>query len=552
MRKILILLLFIHSLAFGQDTLYDKSGKPKYIEIVEEPPIPPVVYTSIDNVDTKIVYTGTWISGSTNAPGFYPTDKPTLAYSNLAGNTSLTNFTGSYLEAYLEHKTGHGSARLQIDNLPDTLINFGLSGTGGSSLVLKKKLTPGQHTFKITVVGTGNIVFDYLRTDGAAVEPPVPPIPPVTGDIIVSAGQSIKTAVETATSGKIVFIKNGGYYENVVNVPVGVTIKGESRNGVIINLTGTHPAQSETAIFQLKSGSRTNGNQTISGLTIVGTSSGSGGIMVDNRDNVTITDVRIQDMNFSGVWLKNTTGSKLTYSELTNNSWASSGWVSGEVNLFNADVDVSYNTITNNKVGANGWSSKGYGVKCLWQNGTVKGKINHNTIDLPPQSLWNNGQSPNISIEFNDAYPKGVEIAWNKVKNGISMACHKHSTAADEIWVHDNDMSELTTNSTFAVEITCDYIKIERNKIRNAMMLTANYNPNGTNNGHWTGVKVINNDFIANGVNASWGGVFLIGLGGMDIYYQDNKLTTKGYTLFKHTGPTSASAIINGGGNVMN
>jgi len=250
MRKILTLLL-ITSATYGQviDRVYKENGiwKGDLSQPVQSYPIkgaiiadtsaipdpvvlPPVQLTTVDNADTKVVYAGGgWYSGPTTAAGFYPAQpNSTIAYAAAAGNTSTLIFTGTSIEVFCEKKAGvgHGSGAFQVDAGPATTVALGVAGPVGSTSVYKvENLAAGQHTFKLTVVGSGNVVFDYVKINGTAVTPPTVP-PPTTGAIIVNPGQSIKAAVESATAGKTVEILAGTYNEPNINVPSGVSIKG--------------------------------------------------------------------------------------------------------------------------------------------------------------------------------------------------------------------------------------------------------------------------------------------------------------------------------------
>lgn len=499
--------------------------------------IPPVVFTSVDNVDPKMIYTGGgWFSGPTNATGFYPAaPNSTLAYASAAGNVATLNFTGTSIEVFCEKKSavGHGSATFQVDAQTPTTVN--LNATGGVVSAFKvENLTNTQHTFKLTVVGGGNVVFDYVKINGSAVSPPIPP----TGDIIVPPGQSVKSAVESAASGKTVQLLAGVYNENTINVPLGVNIVGAGKGQTFIDFTGTHAQQSETAIMQLKSSSQVNGNQTLSGFTIRGKFLGNGGIIVDKRDNVIITDVKIQETTYFGGWLKNT-GTEWSNSEFLNTSWASVGWVTGELNVQNiTNTLIHHNLFTTTR------TDKGYGIKALWSNGTVRtSKIYSNKFQLVKTSIWNNGSAPNIDLELHDTYYAGIEIYDNDFGTVLSLASHRPTTSG----ITKVTGNRFTWSSTCHIELVCSDILIEGNTFSGAPMMTANFQPNGK----WVNQTINNNDFISNNANPSWGGVFLVGADGANMIITNNRITYQPYTFVKHMGSTANSTIVDTG-NIKN
>ena len=290
-------------------------------------------------------------------------------------------------------------------------------------------------------------------------------------------GQSIKTAIEKATSGQTVGLLAGNYTKNLFNVPQGVSLIGAGKDQTFINFTGSMPQQSETAMIQLKGGTTTTattwavggvgmallvclwlmihlrpwrlqfikiiagiivilvigailyilisprattaaaGNQTISGFTINGKFQCTGGIYLTGRNNVKILNVKVQETTYFGVWLKNTTGSEFANSELFNSSWASVGWVTGELCIHNIT-----NTIIHNNLFKATRTDKGYGIKALWPDGTItNSKIYSNRFQLVKTSIWNNGSAPNIDIELHDTHYAGIEIYDNDFEQWVAI-----------------------------------------------------------------------------------------------------------------------------------
>jgi len=514
--------------------VFDEDIEAGEYDLIPHEEIPPPVLTAIDNTDSKLAYAGGWYSGPTTAPGFYGN---TMAYSNVAGNTMTLVFNGTSIEIFCEKKVGHGSATFQVDSLPAVTENLGVAGPVGSTSVFKLDVPLGQHTFKLGVVGSGYVVFDYIKINGTAVTPPIPP----TTDTIIQPGQSIKAAVEGASSGKVFRLLAGLYSENIVNVPVGVSILGAGKNQTTIEFVGTHPQQSETGMFQLKSSSQANGNQTISGFSIRGKFLGNGGIIVDKRDNVKITDVLVRDTTYFGAWLKNTTGSEFSYSELYNSSWASVAWVTGELNVHNiTNTLIHHNYIHTDR------TDKGYGIKALWPDGTITtSKFYSNIFQMTHFSLWNNGAAPNIDIELHNTFYAGIEIYDNDFSvMGCSLASHK-PTKSGRVVVRNN---RFVWCSTAHIEVVCSNLTIEANTFSGAPMMTANFQPNGK----WVDIIVNNNDFTSSGTNPSWGGTHLIGANGANMTITNGRYNNLGgYTFVKHMGAPANSVIVDSG-NVKN
>lgn len=552
MRKILALLL-LTSAAYGQqiDKVYKVNGVwkgdisgpittyPKQgvtiadTSAIPDPVvIPPAVLTTIDNADASIVYAGGgWYSGPTTAAGFYPAPpNSTLAYASAAGNTATLIFNGTSVEVYCERKTGtgHGSASLQVDALSAVTVDLNTAG-GVSSVFKVENLSPGQHTFKLTVVGGGNVVLDYIKINGSAVTPTPPIDPPPTGSIIVNPGQSIKAAVEAAAAGKTVSIQAGNYSEPNINVPAGVNITGV---GSVV-ITATTPGVSgdaETGLFILRSSSTTQGNQTISNLILEGNNVGYGGILVENRDKVYLRGNTIRNFNFHGIWLRSVKDSEVTDNDLLNTAWASSAYASGQINIYAlTNVNILRNKIRSDK------DKKGTGIEALWKESTMTNlKINYNTFTLSHLNPWGNYQAKNFSIEIHDTYYNGIEVAYNTFNNQLSMASHKPATAATpgKTIIHHNT-GDLGGDTMF-IENICDNLEAYDNTVTNAQMYAANFQPNSV----WKNNKFYNNTFTSSGA-VSWGGFFLIGpLGVQTFTITGNTFKLSGNVKVKYMGTT--------------
>lgn len=121
--------------------------------------IPVVVITnSFDNVDTQMIYTGTWVNGPTTAKDF---TNNTIAWSATVGSTLTFNFTGSKLEWFGEYKSTHGIALVAVNGI-ERIINQGSANTG-PGIVAEWNLPQGNYTVIIKVLDSKPIVHDGFR-----------------------------------------------------------------------------------------------------------------------------------------------------------------------------------------------------------------------------------------------------------------------------------------------------------------------------------------------------------------------------------------------------
>lgn len=607
-----LLVFFIMSTAQAQVIEVPKAGKYQYVDSV--PPITPVDSTVITIIDNAVKgaqgYQHNYSTGWTDGQNVQGWKDGTLSYT-LTGSVTM-RFNSKKVYWYTERGPTHGKVEVSIDGKVKATVDLYAAAFKQQVLVWSDTLlTQDIHTIKLRATGTKNpassgayALTDYFKFKDPGFVPDVvdsvpPPLPP-DADIVVPIGQSIKAAVERATSGQTVGLLQGTYNENLFNVPQGVNLVGAGKDKTFINFTGSMAQQSEAGMIQLKGGTTAmsasvyvwggigivalivlwlflnygpddkrkivtavmvlivvciiiylitphatttaTGNQTISGLTINGKFLCNGGIIVDGRNDVKILDVRVQETTYFGVWLKNTSNSEFANSELINGSWASVGWVTGELCVYNiTNTLIHHNFIKTTR------TDKGYGIKALWPDGTVRSsKFYNNKFQLVHTSMWNNGSAPNIDIELHDTYYDGIEFYENDFSTmGLSLAGHKPAVGNSRTIVRNN---RFTWSSTAAIEVVCHNITIENNIFNGSPIMTANFAANG----RYTGIVVNNNTFNSDGSNPGWAALHLIGADGMEITITNNRYNnTRGYQLVKHMGPPGNSVVVQSG-NVIN
>lgn len=111
---------------------------------------------------------------------------------------------------------------------------------------------------------------------------------------------------QVTSSGNTIFVHNGEYNESSRCVlAVGVSILGESQTGTIVNMTYANATNSDGCIYAY-SATLTNGNQSISYITLNGSSlTGGKAIWVGYRYNVIIHHVTIEDFLWAGIHFRN-------------------------------------------------------------------------------------------------------------------------------------------------------------------------------------------------------------------------------------------------------
>lgn len=113
----------------------------------------PSVLGSIDNVDSRTVYFGTWLPF--NNAVFH---NWTSSYSSVTDATITITFTGKQIEWWTEKARNHGIAGLSVDGSPEVTVDIYANTTVNNTQKVwtSQVLTSGQHSLRIRVTGTRN------------------------------------------------------------------------------------------------------------------------------------------------------------------------------------------------------------------------------------------------------------------------------------------------------------------------------------------------------------------------------------------------------------
>ena len=348
------------------------------------------------------------------------------------------------------------------------------TGTGTSTGTATGTSTGTVTTPPISQVSAANTLYvsttgDDTAGDGTAAKPLKTLAAAITK---VPVGQGYTISLSAGT-----FVENG-----LIEVPLGVNITGAGIDQTILKSASSfyyHPATPAYAtdkfLISLNGNSQQNGNQTLKGFTIDGDSKQlHGGIYVHNRTNVVIDGVKVQNTNFTGIWLWDVKNSIVKYSQLINCSWGSTSYCSGALNLGNVEsVEIDHITVD---------ESTGYGIKAIGPGGNnniINTKIHDSRISVNPFGLWNGGTAPNIAIELWSVNLVGNEIYNNYVDNTISLVNSNAtpSTGVQTIRVHHNtiDMDARAHGSGYSIELTIHDAEIDHNFINKGTYGIANW-----------------------------------------------------------------------------
>lgn len=346
--------------------------------------------------------------------------------------------------------------------------------------------------------------------------------------------KSLKYAVTkvAASQGHVIQVGAGTFMESgLVEVPLGVSILGVGKDITIFKAASSfyyHPADpgyaTDKFLISLSEYNPSNGNQSLKNFTVDGDGKQlHGGIYVRYRNNVTIDGVKVQNTNFTGIWIWDVKDSKVINTQLINCSWGSAGYCAGALNLGNlerveiAQLDVNENT--------------GYGIKAIGPNGydnIFQLKIHHSRVSVNPFGLWNNGSAPNIAIELWQVNLVGCELYNTYVDNTISLVNSQAipSTGIQTIRVHDNiiDMEARANGQGYGLELTIHDAEVDHNYFNKGNYGIANWdNPMKNWSIHHNIFYAIQGIYPGEVVRSQWSGLHNVKLYNNTIEFASDK-----------------------------
>jgi hypothetical protein len=261
-------------------------------------------------------------------------------------------------------------------------------------------------------------------------------------------------------------------------LPPGVDLIGNGTGSTII--TGAPalyaPTSSGTTwsgdkfLIGLRSPPGTLGRQVVRDFTVDGANKQiQGGLYVNGREKVELFDLAVTKTYFTGIWLWNVKSSRLHDTTIYDCSWGSSGWQSGGIHLSNlANVDL-YN-LTIQEVQQYDGKGGGYGIKALGSDPAYfeQVRIFDSSVRVYPDGLWNNGQAPNIAIEFCcNTRVKNSEISYVTTAATLSLVTNDATDYGVRTWrVHHSQlvMSEIRG---YPLEVNNHHVEVDHNYIYN-------------------------------------------------------------------------------------
>lgn len=272
-----------------------------------------------------------------------------------------------------------------------------------------------------------------------------------------------------ANQGHTIKLSTGTFVENgPIDVPTGVNIEGSGHSTVLKASSSfffypTKPGYTIAKyLIRFISPSPTNGAQSIKNLAINGDGKKlHGGVLFQNRDNIRAEGLKLEYINFNGLWLWKSKNSRITNCQFLNCSWGSYEYCSGALMLGDLEnVEVDYVKID---------EGRGYGMKALHFSSTTnrlkKVKIHDCHVTVNPYGLWQNNRVPNMTIELWNTYLSEIEIYNNYLDNTLSLISEFADQVSKTVRVHHNtfDIAGRSKGTGYSIELSTDYVEIDNN-----------------------------------------------------------------------------------------
>ena len=293
---------------------------------------------------------------------------------------------------------------------------------------------------------------------------------------------SIQEAINNASEGDIIFVKQGIYYENVV-VNKTISLIGESRNTTVID------GKTEGIVVYMNASNVVLNNFTVKNSGGAGGSLPGAGILLFHSNDTTISENLIVDNSGAGVYLIASSNCTISHNLIVHNGFSSAYQVAG----------IYLHESCGSKICENYLESNGYGIYLHESNRN----------DIKENQGMNNGHSIyltysiNNHVENNSALNnyRGIYL-WNSSYNQF-FKNFVANTTWENLFIY-NSQGCLIINNTFSNGYygicisdelpyppqfdgnTIYYNTLENNKIQASVSESINCWDNGAEGNHWS------------------------------------------------------------------
>jgi len=236
---------------------------------------------------------------------------------------------------------------------------------------------------------------------------------------------TIQEAINAASDGDTIFVKNRTYYEHVM-VNKTLTLTGEDRNATIIDGEYKDPPEMQGSVMIVAAD-----NVVISGFTIQHCREGGNAICITNYVNMTFSYNIITGCN-EGVRMINSSGNVVSYN-IVKDCYYNTG-----IGIdYGSNNTVHRNTIINSHYGISG------GIDChgntFSENAIINNDIGFGTTSYDNKFFHNNFVNNDVHViasginQFDDGYPSGGNY-WSEYDSwDVYCGVYQNETGSDGI-----------------------------------------------------------------------------------------------------------------------
>jgi len=357
--------------------------------------------------------------------------------------------------------------------------------------------------------------------------------------------EKIQWAVDNASSGDTIIVRDGIYPENVVVNVENLTLRSE--NGSVS--TSVVAAINTSDVFRVTANS-----VTITGFTIRNATAGEG-IYLSSVHHCTISE-NIASNNGNGIYLSSSSNNTLTGNTASNNgdgirldSSSNNNTISSNYAYNNSYDGIRLSSSSNNTISSNYACNNGEGIRLYSSgNNTISGNYAYNNIE----GIYLRISSNNNTISSNYAYNNsnyGIRLsssnnntissnyAYNNSYDGIRLASSSNNNTISSNYAYNNSYDGIRlASSSNNNAITSNYAYNNSEGIRlssssNNNTITSNYASNNSYYGIYLYSSSNNNTITSNyASNNSYYGIYLYSSGYNNL--TGNTVTTNSYGVY--------------------
>lgn len=282
--------------------------------------------------------------------------------------------------------------------------------------------------------------------------------------------KSLSFALNKVSSGDTIFMDDGIYTEeNQLIFPSNISLIGSGIDKSIVKSMFHYEIErwnihEDKFLFYINNSH----NICIKNFTLAGDSRKAyGGMFLDNTSNVDISEIKISDFNFCGIFWNNSVNIDMHNFIVENSAWPNFNGCSGSIMIGNIKNGAIHDGLV--------MEDSGYGIKtniATWIHPhKLEAAVLENfdvyniQFDMEPYGAWYDGMSPNFCLEYWNAELRNCRIFNCYFNTCISLPSSPRNKNGKTIEIFNNEfMMEFKPGvPSYAMEAGCPDMDIHHN-----------------------------------------------------------------------------------------